>query len=68
MRKVHVKASRSCNAGKEYEGEAMFHEWGVDFQEFKEGAGNFSVAIVEDEDGQIWKAYPEDVKFLEPLK
>lgn len=68
MRKAHVKASGSCNAGKEYEGEAMFHQWGVDFHEFETGAGNFSVTIVEDKDGQIWKAYPEDVKFLKTLK
>ena len=32
---------------------ALFHEWGVDYDEFTNYAGNYSTAIVEMEDGKV---------------
>lgn len=40
-----------------------FHAWGVDYEEFGIGPGNFSIAIVEDETGVVWKAVIDKVKF-----
>lgn len=39
-------------------GEGIFHTWGVDFEEFESGPGNFSTAIVEMPEGTIlnWRA------------
>lgn len=43
----------------------LFHEWGVEYEEFDTGPGNYSVAIVELPDGQV-KTYPAHrVKFTE---
>lgn len=45
----------------------FFHQWGSSFQEFENGPGNFTTAIVEDEAGKIHEVSPSYVVFLEPL-
>lgn len=42
-----------------------FHGWGVDFEELENGVGNFTVAIIELDDGQIIEALPDRIKFLD---
>lgn len=42
----------------------VFHQWGCCFEEFETGAGNYSVAIVELEDGTIRECLPTEVKFI----
>lgn len=37
----------------EEKGEAVFHQFGVDYEEFDNGPGNFSTAIVEWPDGKV---------------
>lgn len=49
-------------------GHGNFHEWGVDFEEFETGPGNYTVAIVEMEDGSVLKVDPELIRFVEPNK
>lgn len=44
-----------------YTGE--FIQWGVDFEEFAEGAGNYTAAVVKKTDGTIKMVYAENVKF-----
>ena len=44
-----------------------FHQWGVAFEEFETGPGNYSIAIIEDSEGNVYEVFPSDVKFL-PLK
>ena len=48
------------------QGEALFHQFGVDYEEFESGAGNFSTAIIELEDGTIKSIPVENIKFIEP--
>lgn len=36
---------------------AYFHQWGIDYEELRDGVGHFSTAIVELEDGTV-KNYP----------
>lgn len=43
---------------------AIFHQWGCDYDEFEDGAGNFSVAIVELEDGTVLMPRADNVKFI----
>jgi len=43
----------------------MFLHWGEEFEELEGGPGNFTVAIVELPDGQVVKAFPERVRFLD---
>ena len=46
-------------------GEAIFHEFGLDFEEFESGPANYSVAIVELASGEV-KSVPVDlIAFVE---
>lgn len=47
-------------------GEAVFHKWGVSYDEFESGPGAFSTAIVEREDGSIENVPVESIKFITP--
>ena len=57
MREVKVFKYEKKEGDKLYSkvenGSGKFHAWGVDFEELGEGAGNFSTAIIEREDGTI---------------
>lgn len=44
---------------------AWFHAWGVEYEEFNTGPGNFSVAIVEDAHGKVHTFQPEQITFLD---
>lgn len=43
-----------------------FHGWGVNYEEFETGPGNFSAAIIENASGSVELVYAGHVKFLEP--
>lgn len=42
-----------------------FHQWGCDYEEFESGAGNYSVAIVELQDGKIIMPHARDITFID---
>jgi hypothetical protein len=64
MRRVTFKDYDSVK--KEWiEGEGVFHQWGNSFTEFESGPGNFTFAIVEDDNGKIWEVTPRDLKFID---
>jgi hypothetical protein len=35
------------------DGEANFHQWGYDFEEFEEGPGTYSTAIIGRDNGKV---------------
>ncbi len=41
-----------------------FHQWGNACEEFHDGPGNYTIAIIERPGGRIVTALPEDVKFM----
>lgn len=47
-------------------GEAIFHGFGSEYEEFENGAGNYSVAIVEWPNGQIELVRADRVRFVTP--
>ena len=47
-------------------GEAMFHQFGVNFVEFDSGPGNFTTAVIEWPDGQIENIPVDQIKFVTP--
>ena len=52
---------------KIYKGKmGLFHGWGVDYEEFETGPGNFSTAIVELADGSVENVYVTCIQFLTP--
>lgn len=48
----------------EEQGEAVFHQFGVDFAEFEIGPGSFSTAIIELPDGQVKNIQVEHIRFI----
>ena len=47
-------------------GEALFHQFGVGYEEFKDGPGNFTTAIVEWPDGRVESVVADNVQFVTP--
>ena len=46
-------------------GTAIFHRFGVDHQELEFGAGNYSTAIIELNDGTVKNLPVEQIKFID---
>jgi hypothetical protein len=63
MKAIHD--SRGMRTGIEDAAEGKFHGWGVEYEEFENGPGNFSVAIVEMPDGTVQTLMPFLVRFLD---
>lgn len=57
------KIKRSYNELEE-QGEALFHQWGNDFEEFENGVGTYSTAIIELEDGTVKNVPVEHIQFI----
>lgn len=47
-------------------GEAVFHTFGIDCQEFEHGVGTFTTAIIELPDGTLKNLPVEQIKFVPP--
>lgn len=45
-----------------------FHQWGVSYEEFETGPGNYSVAIVELPDGRVVTPSANDIQFIDTIK
>lgn len=70
MRKVECKIiTYEYNGGirnkRETVVKGVFHQWGSDYEEYETGPGNYSVGIVELEDGSVQRFIPENIKFIE---
>lgn len=63
MKAIHD--SRGMRTGIEDAAEGKFHGWGVEYEEFENGPGNFSVAIVEMPDGTVQTLMPWAIRFLD---
>lgn len=59
------KNERSYKHEKVIDGEAVFHQWGCDYQEYESGPGNFSTAIVEFNDGEVKNIPVQLIKFID---
>ena len=67
MRKRYCKG-RYYKAGAYHNFEiGKFHQWGSNYEEFENGAGNYSVAIVELPDGTVVMPVADDICFLESI-
>jgi len=70
MRKVMVShmvwSAEAKRNVKQEKGEALFHHFGVDHEEFDGGPGNYTAAIVEWPDGQVELVPAFYIRFLEP--
>jgi hypothetical protein len=69
MKKVMVSEHKRQEDGKwklEEKGEALFHAFGTNYEEFGNGPGNYSTAIIEWPDGTVSNVPVEHVRFLVP--
>ena len=53
---------------KELIGEAYFLTWGTDCEEYENGVGNYTTAIIELDDGTVKSVYCENIKFIDREK
>lgn len=71
MRKCKYKDYISGPCGNEWywvDGEAIFLQFGVDYEIYEQGIGNYTTAIIETEDGAV-KIVPVDkIKFIKDDK
>lgn len=44
--------------------EGVFHQWASAYEEFESGAGNYIVALIELENGEIIEVLPSNIKFI----
>jgi hypothetical protein len=49
-------------------GQAQFHGWGCEIEEFDNGAVNQTVAIIEWPDGKVEAVLPHCIQFVLPLR
>jgi len=72
MRKViWYEYERTTEPGKNYmekieQGEALFHQFGVSYEDFETGPGLFTTAVIELPTGEVRSIDCELVKFREP--
>lgn len=65
---VSVPKLQKDNTWKlEEKGEAAFHQFGCDYEEFESGPGNFSTAIVEWPDGTVENVRADRIRFITAL-
>ncbi len=46
-------------------GEGLLHAWGVDYEELEGGAGHFTAAVVESDDGAVHLVPAMMIKFMD---
>ncbi len=63
--RIWKKAEPPEKTGKWVGAQGIFFQWGNAYEEFREGPGNYTIAIIELPDGRIVTALPEDVRFLD---
>lgn len=69
----HTKALRPCKGTYWHEGKAhdvvgWFHGWGSNYEEFESGPGNFTTALIEGKDGQVYECKVSSVRFLDGIE
>ena len=46
----------------------LFHKWGINYDDFETNAGNYTVALVELDDGTMEEVLPINLKFIDKPK
>lgn len=59
-----AESGQACKFERTFVSEAVFHEFGCNYEEFESGPGNFSTAIVEYNDGSMGNIPVENIEFI----
>lgn len=65
-KKITQEINGNIRNKREHTVNGLFHQWGCSYEEFDSGPGNYTVAIVELEDGTIEEFMPHLIKFITP--
>lgn len=65
---MRICEAKVWKAGDLYPVRGFFHQWGIDYEEFESGPGNYTVAVIELDDGTVVMARADTVKFVEGLE
>lgn len=60
---VYKHVHQRHNSTVEFDYCGLFHQWGIDYEEFDNGPGPFTAAIVEREDGRVALVYASLIRF-----
>lgn len=64
---IEAQGDEPAGMGKILEEYGLFHQWGYEYEECGENAGNLSVGIIEMPDGTVRLYVPRFIEFVEPL-
>jgi len=65
LRKVKFRRYANGRLQDDFISDGLFHKWGSNYEEFEFGPGNYTVAIIELEDGTIEEVQPHLIKFCD---
>ena len=63
-----VKYELGTNCWSDFIHEGLFHQWANAYEEFENGPGNYTVALVEIQDGTIEEVLPSNILFIDRYK
>ncbi|WP_423731644.1 hypothetical protein [Hafnia paralvei] len=63
-KKIEYEMNGSIRNKREVMVTGLFHQWGVNYEEFETGAGNYTVGIIELDDGTVEALLPNQIKFI----
>lgn len=63
VRKRRVSVLKKSPSGLVLDYKGWFHLWGLEAMEFENGCTNWTIAVIEDDDGLVHMVHPEFVKF-----
>ena len=52
---------------KDFINEGLFHQWAPNYEEYDNSAGNYTVALIELQDGTIEEVLPSNLKFEDKI-
>lgn len=50
----------------DYVHDGLFHQWGLNAEEYEVGAASYSIGIIELPDGTMEEVLPTNIKFVDP--
>ena len=62
--KNKTRENKTTYMDKVFKCYATFHEFGMNYEEFETGPGNYSTAVIEYKDGQLDNVPVEMIKFI----
>jgi hypothetical protein len=63
-----VRVFKSDNGKKIPDGEGVFHRWGDEFVEYESGPANFTIAVIERDNGMVETPQASLIQFMDKIR